>query len=210
MNSVNTSRKAIEALSQWNLNCAEVCRRSGHKAGADTHTETAEVLIALRDALDEAQKERAHQQGRATRNAEQYASEQERSSRLYAQCATLREQLAASRIEPLRMAHAAAGALPDHERFITERFLSGLLGSGFGTQAPTVALVETPDPALVDRLACVIASAIWRPQPCMSGNIWDRLGAIQRRHSEDAAISVLGEIETYQGRVRAAGTAICS
>jgi predicted nuclease with TOPRIM domain len=45
----------------------------------------------LRKELTEAQKERAHQQGRATRNAKEYAAEQERTNRLRAENARLRE-----------------------------------------------------------------------------------------------------------------------
>jgi predicted nuclease with TOPRIM domain len=47
----------------------------------------------LRKELTEAQKERAHQQGRATRNAKEYAAEQERTNRLRAENIRLRKAL---------------------------------------------------------------------------------------------------------------------
>ena len=40
--------KDIETLIQWNINCVEALRRSGHEAGAQAHTETAAMLDALR------------------------------------------------------------------------------------------------------------------------------------------------------------------
>lgn len=43
----------------------------------------------------------------------------------------------------------------------------------------------------VDLFARVIAAAIWTPQPDMSGDIWRRVTATQRRRAEDAATSVL-------------------
>jgi len=46
---------------------------------------------------------------------------------------------------------------------------------------------DTTDELPIDEMARVIAAAIWRPQPHMSGDIWQRLGAHQRRHAEDAA-----------------------
>jgi predicted RNase H-like nuclease (RuvC/YqgF family) len=54
-----------------------------------------------------------------------------------------------------------------------------------------------PDPALVDRIARLIAAAIWCPQPDMSGDIWRRLGPGQRRRAEDAAVSAIEEARRY-------------
>jgi hypothetical protein len=42
-----------------------------------------------------------------------------------------------------------------------------------------------------DHLARLIGSAIYRPQPHMSGDIWERLGPLRRRGCEDAAESVM-------------------
>jgi len=57
--------------------------------------------VQLRESLTEAQKERAHQQGRATRNAKEYAAEQERTNRLRAENARLRVVI---RVNALRWA----------------------------------------------------------------------------------------------------------
>jgi hypothetical protein len=45
---MNISNKDIEVLIQWNMNCVEALRGSGHEAGAQAHTETAAMLDALR------------------------------------------------------------------------------------------------------------------------------------------------------------------
>jgi len=45
---MSISNKDIEVLIQWNMNCVEALRRSGHEAGAQAHTETAAMLGALR------------------------------------------------------------------------------------------------------------------------------------------------------------------
>ena len=53
----------------------------------------------------------------------------------------------------------------------------------------------TPTPLQMDRVARVIAAAIWRPQPDMSGDIWARLTGMQRRAAEMAALSAIEEME---------------
>jgi hypothetical protein len=45
---MSVSNKDIETLIQWNINCVEALRKSGHEAGAQAHTETAAMLDALR------------------------------------------------------------------------------------------------------------------------------------------------------------------
>jgi hypothetical protein len=54
-----------------------------------------------------------------------------------------------------------------------------------------------PSPEVLDRVARLIASAIWRPQPDMSGDIWNRLGPLRRRAAEDAALSAIEEMRRY-------------
>lgn len=54
---------------------------------------------------------------------------------------------------------------------------------------------QTTDPR-IDRLARVIGAAIWRPSPDMSGDIWNKLGSLRKRHCEDAAAAVLEELAT--------------
>ena len=50
------------------------------------------------------------------------------------------------------------------------------------------------DAGLEDRLARVIAAAIWQPQPSMSGDIWQRVPSSQQRRAMDAARSVIEEL----------------
>jgi hypothetical protein len=50
------------------------------------------------------------------------------------------------------------------------------------------------DAGLEDRLARVIAAAIWHPQPDMSGDIWQRVPSSQRRRAMDAARAVIEEL----------------
>lgn len=54
-----------------------------------------------------------------------------------------------------------------------------------------MAAETTPCDAEIDDAARLIGAAIWRPQPCMSGNIWDRLGPLRERDCKRAALEVL-------------------
>jgi hypothetical protein len=51
-----------------------------------------------------------------------------------------------------------------------------------------------PTPAEVDRVARVIAAAVWRPKPDMRNDIWLTLTSMQRRNAEMAAIAAIEEM----------------
>ena len=42
-----------------------------------------------------------------------------------------------------------------------------------------------------DGMARIVAAAVWRPQPCMSGNIRDRLMPHEWRKAQDAAAAII-------------------
>jgi len=64
----------------------------------------------------------------------------------------------------------------------------------FGTFERQAMEQTTAQAALVDRVARIIGAAIYRPQPHMSGDIWQRLGALRQRGCEDAARAAIEEI----------------
>jgi hypothetical protein len=55
-------------------------------------------------------------------------------------------------------------------------------------------LDQQPTTNLKDRLARIIAAAVYCPKPHMSSDIWQRLPPHQRRNAEDAASGVMEEL----------------
>ena len=68
--------------------------------------------------------------------------------------------------------------------------------------------MSNPHDKKFDRIARAIAGAIFRPQPHMSGDVFNAITSDQRRRAEDAAHSAIEAMKPYRRYCRNCGAHI--